>query len=144
VNLHEFNHTVNTLYPLHVPLVRHTDYTVDIVHRDIVHRSPVKEHYSPSKTMDYTSDHKLEMARRELNRSRAGLSLSGQKGGSLLNTSTHVKTHSGRKLLFSDESSYAGMIVDTISKDNRSEELREKVSDLPDFNFFDAYLVFER
>jgi hypothetical protein len=25
VNLHEFNHTVNTLYPLHVPLVRHTD-----------------------------------------------------------------------------------------------------------------------
>lgn len=54
------------------------------------------------------------------------------------------KSNSGRKLLFSDESSYAGMIVDIISKDNRAEELREKVSDLPDFNFFDAYLIFER
>lgn len=36
------------------------------------------------------------------------------------------------------------MVVDTVSKDNRAEELREKVSDLPDFNFFDAYLIFER
>lgn len=36
------------------------------------------------------------------------------------------------------------MIVDTIAKDNRAEELREKVSDLPDFNLFDAYLIFER
>lgn len=117
----------------------------DTLHRDVVHRSPVKEHYSPSKVADYTSDHKLEMARRELNRSRAGLSLSGQKNASLLNTSSYVsKSNSGRKLLFSDESSYAGMIVDTISKDNRAEELREKVSDLPDFNFFDAYLIFER
>lgn len=122
-----------------MPLVRHTDYTVDIVHR-----SPAKEHYSSTKVTDYNSDHKLEMARRELNRSRGGLSLSGQKGASLLPTTVVSKHSSGRKLLFSDESSYAGMIVDTIAKDNRAEELREKVSDLPDFNFFDAYLIFER
>jgi hypothetical protein len=110
-----------------------------------VHRSPVKEHISPSKyaTTDYTSENKLELARRELNRSRAGLSLSGQK--TKLEVTTSGSRHaSGRKLLYSDESSYAGMVVDTISKDNRAEELREKVSDLPDFNFFDAYLIFER
>jgi len=89
VNLHEFSHTINSLYPLHMSV--HRDYNVDIVHK-----SPVKEG-SSSKLLD--SDHKLEMARRELNRSRnLGNSLSGSKYQTT--NSVHNSRHgSGRKLL---------------------------------------------
>jgi len=105
---------------------------------DIIHRSPVKEAITREHIQTHDSDHKLEMARRELNRSRGGHSLSGQKATLSTSITSGTRQASGRKLLYTDESSYAGLIVDTVSKDNRAEELREKVSDLSDFNFFDA------
>lgn len=75
-----------------------------------------------------------------MNRSRgvSGAALSGQKLRLDTAVSGGSRHASGRKLLYSDESSYAGLIVDTISKDNRAEELREKLSEIPDFNFFDS------
>jgi len=68
--------------------------------------------------------------------------------------SNHNSTHdysgskrplsTGRTLLYSDEASLANLVVETILKDNKVEDLRNKLSSDFDFNLFDAYLHFER
>lgn len=53
-------------------------------------------------------------------------------------------TTSARKLLYSDESAYSNLLVETLIKDTKIEDLRLRLTSYSDFNLYDAYLLFER
>lgn len=89
------------------------------------------------------NEDRLEDARREKLRSSRHLDTSYGSGHKSLNRSRELERSGsgisrGNKLLYSDECVLANLLIETIIKENKAEDLRVNLSTCLDFNFFDA------